>query len=125
MEKEQLLTHLGVLRGEGIIDLWSDDRIGAGADWEEEIAQAICQAKVVALLVSANFLTSDFILRKEVPEILKRRQSEGLVVFPITAKDCVWRRVSWLSKMNVRPKNGRPIWGGAGGYPDRDLKGYC
>ena len=120
-EKEQLLSHLGVLRDADLIDLWSDDRIGAGADWEAEIRQAIDRAKVAILLVSANFLTSGFILQKEVPELLNRRDSEGLTIFPVIAKPCAWKRVDWLAKMNARPRDGRPVWRAAGIHVDEDL----
>jgi tetratricopeptide (TPR) repeat protein len=120
-EKDRLLSHLGVLQGEGLIDLWSDDRIGAGADWEQEINEAMTQARVAILLISVSFLNSGFILGKEVPALLKRRQDEGLTVFPVIAKACVWEEVEWLTKMNVRPKYGRPIWGAGGRRVDEDL----
>ncbi len=120
-EKEQLLSHLGVLQHTGLIDLWNDDRIGAGKDWEPEISRAMARAKVAILLVSANFLTSDFILGKEVPNLLKRRQTEGLTIFPVIAKACAWKKVAWLAKMNVRPKNGSPVWGDSGSHVDEDL----
>ncbi len=120
-EKNKLLSHLGVLQDAGLIDLWSDDRIGAGVDWEAEISQAVAQARVAILLISANFLTSDFILGKVVPTLLKRRESEGLIVFPVIAKACAWRTVDWLTKMNVRPKNRKPVWSDAGSHVDEDL----
>ncbi|MCB0198185.1 MAG: toll/interleukin-1 receptor domain-containing protein, partial [Anaerolineae bacterium] len=79
-EKDKLLSHLGVLQRAGLIDLWSVDQISAGAETAQVIDQAIARAKVAILLISANFLTSDFILNQEVPKLLKRRQNEGLVV---------------------------------------------
>ena len=120
-EKERLLSHLGVVERTGLIDVWSDDRIGAGADWQTEIEGAITQAKVAILLISANLLTSNFILNKEVPALLQRCQQEGLIVYPIIAKACAWRTVNWLTQMNVRPKNGRPIWSGSESQIDADL----
>jgi tetratricopeptide (TPR) repeat protein len=120
-EKEKLLSHLGVLGKAGLIDLWSDDRIGAGGDWKQEIDEAMAQAKVAILLVSANSLTSDFILDEEVPTLLQRRESEGVTVFPVIAKACAWETVEWLAKMNVRPRNGRPVWSDAGAHVDEDL----
>ena len=112
VEKEQLVAHLMVLETSGLIELWVDDKIEGGANWEQEIEQKIAQAKVVILLVSANFLTSEFILSKEIPDFLERRQKEGLIVFPIIAKSCAWDSFDWLAKMNVKPKNGIPIWSG-------------
>lgn len=113
-EKDQLLTHLGVLQRAGLIELWSDDRINVGADWEAEIRQAIEQASVAILFITAHFLTSDFILGQEVPALFKRRERQGLTIFPVIAKACAWRTVDWLAQLNVRPKNGLPIWSGSG-----------
>jgi hypothetical protein len=120
-EKNLLVSHLKVAENTGAIKLWVDDDIPAGADWYAEVKQAIERARVVMLLVSANFLTSDFILREEVPAVLKRRAAEGLTVFPVIAKACAWNTVGWLAAMNVRPKNGRPIWSGTGSRIDEDL----
>jgi CheY-like chemotaxis protein len=120
-EKDRLLSHLGVLMGAGVINVWSDDRIGAGEDWEEKIRVAMTQASVAVLLISANFLTSEFIIGQELPTLLKRREQEGLIVFPIIAKACAWKTVDWLARMNVRPKNGRPVWSDAGSHVDEDL----
>ena len=58
-EKDKLLAHLGILRHAGLIGLWSDDQIGAGVDWEQKIREAMAQAQVAILLISANFLNSD------------------------------------------------------------------
>lgn len=121
VEKEALISHLGVLQGAGLIETWVDDRIGAGSDWAADIGQAMSHARVAILLVTANFLTSEFILNTEVPRLLERRKSEGVVVFPVIAKPCAWRRVDWLAKMNVRPKNGTPVWREGGRYVDEDL----
>ncbi len=120
-EKDALLNHLGILQHTGLIDLWSDDRIGAGADWEEEISHAMEQASVAILLITANFLNSEFILRQEIPKILARRQHEGLIVFPVIAKSCAWNTVDWLTQMNVRPRNGTPVWGGEFSRVDSEL----
>ncbi len=120
-EKTNLVTHLDVLKKAGLIELWLNDRIEGGADWEAEIKQAIVRANVAVLLISANFLTSDFILGAEVAAFLQRRESEGLTVFPVIAKACAWEACDWLAKMNVRPKNGRPIWNGPNSQIDEDL----
>lgn len=120
-EKEKLVSHLGVLRGAGLIDLWSDDQIIGGGDWESDINIAINKAHVAVLLISDNFLNSEFILGKEVPALLQRRKTEGVTVFPLIAKACAWRQVDWLAKMNVRPKNGKPVWSDNGSHVDDDL----
>lgn len=120
-EKEELVSHLGVLQGEGLVEVWVDDRVGPGRDWAAEIDQAMAQARVAILLVTKNFLNSKFILQTELPRLLKRRKSEGVIVFPVIARPCAWRRVKWLVAMNVRPKNGNPVWREGGRYADEEL----
>jgi TIR domain len=52
------------------IDLWSDERIKPGENWQDEINKAMAKAVVAVLLVSVNFLDSDFIAKEELPHIL-------------------------------------------------------
>jgi len=119
--KDRLVTHLGVLQQEGLLDLWDDRRIGAGGDWYQKIEEAIARASVAVLLVSADFLTSKFILSKEIPGLLERRDKEGLRIFPVIIKPCAWKHVKWLSRMNLRPKDGKPISSGDEHQIDADL----
>ena len=66
-----------------IAKAWSDDRIADGVDWEKEIFEAIDGARVAVLLVTANFLTSDFILQKETPRFLGRSaEKRGVRAYP-------------------------------------------
>jgi AAA+ ATPase superfamily predicted ATPase len=121
-EKEALLTHLRVLeKGAGIIEVWSDDQIGGGETWMATIDKAVLRARVAILLVTANFLSSDFVLRQEVPALLKRSELDGVRVIPVIAKACAWKTVGWLAAMNARPKNGLPVWGSGASQPDEAL----
>jgi len=119
--KDRLVSHLGVLQHEGLLDQWDDRRIDAGEDWEKEIEEAMAKASVAILLVSRHFLTSNFILEKEVPCLMERRKKEGVHIFPIIAEPCAWRQVKWLSRMNLRPKDGKPLSGGNEYQIDTDL----
>jgi hypothetical protein len=110
-EKDALLSHLRVLdAGADLIEVWSDDEIGSGEAWEAAIEKAISRARVAVLLVTANFLTSNFILEQEVPALLKRHQRDGVTVMPVIARACAWKRVDWLARLNVRPKHGKPVF---------------
>lgn len=119
--KDRLVTHLGVLQRQGLLDPWDDRRIGAGADWRREIEAAIDRARVAVLLVSAHFLTSDFIQGDEVPRLLQRRDAEGLRVVPVIVRPCAWQRVDWLARMQARPRDGRPLSAGSDHQIDADL----
>ncbi len=77
------------------------------------------------LLVSANFLTSKFILGEEVPRLLQRRDKEGVRIFPVIVKPCAWKQVGWLARMQVRPKDGKPLSGGSEHQIDTDLAAFA
>ncbi|HEV2860433.1 MAG TPA: toll/interleukin-1 receptor domain-containing protein [Pyrinomonadaceae bacterium] len=109
--KDRVVRQLKVLKSAGI-DVWSDDRIPAGGEWRAEIDSALGRANAAVLLVTASFLTSDFILDAEVPRIIERHASAGLKIFPVIAKPCAWTSVEWLAKMQALPKDGKPVWGG-------------
>jgi tetratricopeptide (TPR) repeat protein len=119
--KDRVVTHLRVLELEGMLDVWDDRRIEAGDDWRAEIETAINAASIAVLLISANFLTSKFILDNEVPRLLQRRASEGVRVIPLIVKPCAWQQVKWLSPIQARPKDGKPLSSGNDYQIDTDL----
>ena len=62
---------------------WDDTRIAPGADWRAEIDQSLNDAAVAILLVSADFLDSDFVVDEELPLLLEAVNDRGLVVIPV------------------------------------------
>lgn len=119
--KNRMVSHLGVIQSEEHIEIWDDRRIEAGFDWYPEIQKAIDTSSIAILLISADFLTSNFIRSEEVPRLLERREKEGLRIFPVIVKPCAWQHVQWLVRMLVRPKDGRPISGGSEFQIDTDM----
>jgi hypothetical protein len=109
--KDRMVTHLGVLAQQGLLEVWDDRRIGGGKDWQPEIEGAMARACVALLLISADFLNSNFILSEEVPRLLQRREQEGLRVIPVLLKPCAWKQVPWLSPVQFRPKDAQPLSG--------------
>jgi hypothetical protein len=61
------------------------------------------------MLLSADFLRSDFVLEVEVPLILKRWRDGELQVVPVLARDCTWEAVSWLMVLHIRPWDAVPL----------------
>jgi len=123
--KDKLVTHLGVLQSQKLLTIWDDRKIEGGDDWLPEIEEAINQAHIAVLLISANFLTSPFILGKEVPELLSRREKENLRIMPLIVKPCAWNTVNWLTPIQARPKDGRPLSGGSDFQIDSDLADFA
>ena len=119
--KDRLVTHLGVLQEQDLLEIWEDRQIAAGDDWYREIETALNAADVAILLISANFLTSDFILKEEIPPLLERRANEGLRVIPLIVKPCAWTKINWLSPIQARPKDGRALSSGEEAQIDADL----
>jgi formylglycine-generating enzyme required for sulfatase activity len=107
--KDRLVQHLRVLGDESGFDVWDDRRIRGGADWKAAIEHAILSADVAVLLVSVDFLTSDFIKKEEVSRLLCLREERRLTILPVIVGDCGWRRVGWLSAIQARPQNGAPL----------------
>jgi len=100
--KDRLLAQLGVLQSQGLLEVWTDDRIQTGDRWEDEIARAMESASIAVLLVSAAFLGSRFVRDVEVARILERRMEEGMRILPIVMKPCAWQSVGWLERLQVR-----------------------
>jgi TIR domain-containing protein len=107
--KNRLVKHLNVLEQQDLLRPWDDRNIKAGDEWFHEIQSAMAEARVAVLLISPDSLTSQFILHTEVPRLLERRSGDDLAVFPVICEDCLWQEVSWLAKLQVRPKDGKPL----------------
>jgi hypothetical protein len=119
--KDRLVTHLLVLQIQDVIEVWDDRRIEVGDDWRPEIEDAINRASIAVLMISANFLTSKFILDNEVPKLLERRKKGGLRVIPLIVKSCAWKQVKWLSEIQGRPKDNQPLSSGSEHQIDTNL----
>jgi hypothetical protein len=88
---EDLLTHLKPIERSGELTSWSDKQIEPGSKWFDEIQTALEQAKVAVLLVSANFLASNFIHEHELTAILKRAEANGVRILWIPVRACAYK----------------------------------
>ena len=108
--KDKLLPHLRALETAGIgMQVWHDRKIDGGDKWYPEIQDAMGNAAVAVLLVSADFLASPFCVQEEVPALLKRQEQHGMLLVPVLLRACMWKAHRWLSARQMIPRDGKCV----------------
>jgi hypothetical protein len=98
----RIKVHLSSLAHEGIdIEVWDDTRIKSGMQWKFEIEQALSQAYIGILIISADFLASDFIMKNELPPLLMGAAEKGTKIIPIVASPCRFIQNKNLSRFQA------------------------
>jgi len=95
---ERLRVHMRPLERAQRVELWDDTKIMAGQQWRAEIDKALTRAKAAVLLISADFLASDFVADNELPLLLEKAESEGTLIIPVILSACRFPRDARLSK---------------------------
>ena len=98
---ERLKVHIKPLERQGLVEGWDDTRIKAGDHWKKEIEIALRQAAIAVLMISADFLASDFIIDNELPPLLERAEIDGTKIVPVILKPCRFLRDANLSKFKA------------------------
>jgi hypothetical protein len=80
---DRLSIHLKPIERDFNPNIWSDKKIKSGDNWQAEIRQAIKNCNLAILLISADFLASDFISTDELPPLLKAAKEKGIIIIPI------------------------------------------
>jgi hypothetical protein len=86
---EELKISLKPLERDGVVVRWDDSKLQAGQKWREEIQKALAATKVAILLVSLNFLASDFIRDNELPPLLAAAETDGTIILSIIVSPCL------------------------------------
>lgn len=106
--RKKLEKHLALLHRQGYISSWHDRSISPGSNWEQEISIHLNTAQIILLLVSSNFLASDFCYSVEMKRALERHESGEALVIPIILRPCDWKSAIF-SKLQALPTDAKPI----------------
>jgi hypothetical protein len=106
--RERLAVHLSMLKHQGLIDMWHDRRIVAGQPVDTTISANLEGADIILLLVSADFLASDYCYDIEVQRALELQSREQAIVIPVILKPCDWRSTQ-LGQLSALPRDGKPV----------------
>lgn len=104
----ELEKHLSILQRQGKIMGWSDRMIDAGRRWEPEIDRNLQEANVILLLVSSDFIASEYCYGKELQHSIERQKRGEAIVIPIILRACDWKS-SILGELLALPKDGEPV----------------
>jgi internalin A len=106
--RNELETHLKLLQRQGLIETWHDRKIEAGAEWKEKIDDNLERADIILLLVSADFIASDYCYEKEMKRALERHEKKEARVIPVIVRDVNWR-IAEFAKLQALPKDGLAV----------------
>ena len=111
-EDESLLNELKIylepLRRQGLIEMWYDRKISAGANWVKEIDSHLETAQIILLLVSQYFMASEYCYGVELEQAMERHVRGEAVVIPIILRP-VYFQDAPFSKLQVLPKDAKPV----------------
>jgi flagellar basal body-associated protein FliL len=106
--RKELVKHLTILKRQNVIELWHDRDIESGAEWNKEIEQHLNEAQIILLLISNDFIASDFCWDKEMERAMQRHKAGGAVVIPILLRSCDWSGAPFGNLQGL-PKDMKPV----------------
>src|ERR1051325_5467787 len=106
--RDKLANHLKIFEREGIISGWHDRKITAGREWAGQIDEHLNSARIILLLVSSDFMASDYCYDIEVTRAMERHEKGEARVIPIILHACLWDSAPF-AKLQALPTDGRAV----------------
>jgi len=106
--KDELLKHLLVLQREGLIEPYDDSMIVAGNEWDREIRDELDQADVILLLISSDFLASEYCWAIEMTRALEMHDRKSACVIPIVLRPAPWQNMPF-AHLQALPRRAKPV----------------
>ena len=105
---EEIKSHLKSLVREELITLWTDGDIDAGMEWEKEIHHHLDTAQIILLLISSDFMASEYCYGVEMQHAMKRHESGKAFVIPIILRPVSWQKTPF-ARLQALPTGAKPI----------------
>lgn len=106
--RDRLEKSLALLKRQGIIEGWHDGVIKPGSEWDKQIIHRLHQADLILLLISPDFIASDYIWDTELPLAMERHQKGEARVIPVILRETDWHTSSFAS-LQALPTEARPV----------------
>jgi Effector-associated domain 11/TIR domain len=108
--KDKLLTSLANLKRQGYVAAWDDRQIPVGGEWDQHIKSALNDADVILLLISMDFIASEYCFGVEVAKAIERHNDpeDNARVVPIILRHADWQDTAF-AKLQALPKGASPI----------------
>jgi hypothetical protein len=106
--RKELGKHLSVLERQGLISTWHDRMIPAGTEWNDQIDSRLNGSRVILLLVSSDFINSQYCYDVEMKRALNRHEKKEALVIPVMLRPVVLRGTPF-AKLQALPKDARPV----------------
>src|SRR5437867_1884478 len=106
--RNELEKHLAILKRQGIIDDWYDRDIDPGTPWDQAIRERLNKARIILLLISPDFLASDYCWDTEMKQAMGRHKNGQVCVMPIILRPVHWENEEF-GKLQALPKDAMPI----------------
>jgi len=113
--RDQLESHLAMLKNQGLIDAWYDRRIVAEDEFDNAILANLETADIILLLISSDFLSSPYCFSREMVRAMERHEAGEARVIPVILRHCAWQSAPF-GKLLAAPGDGKPVTS----WPDRD-----
>ena len=106
--KNELDKHLMPLKRSGKIETWNDRQLIPGQEWSGEILSELNKADIILLLISSDFIASQYIWEKELVIAMNRHNEGTAKVVPVIMKNCLWQEMPF-ARLQALPRNAKPV----------------
>lgn len=108
VHRERLEAHLASLKREKVIEIWHDRKISPGDEWADRIDENLKSSDIILLMISADFLASDYCQDLELATAMQRHERGEARVIPVIVRKCDWESAAF-ARLQAVPQDGKPV----------------